>query len=111
MMGDTAHPSTPHHGAGSRYGSRRCLRTLESFRLITKDVDIDRAFTAFDSVRRPRTQQLTAASRKGGELYDFEKPGVGGDLKALHPDLSERYWWIWKKRLEDECENEWHASR
>nr|GFD54924.1 hypothetical protein [Tanacetum cinerariifolium] len=53
------------------------------------------AFEAYDTVRRPRSQQLVKTSKEAGMLWDFEGEGVGDDLEALERNATTRMGWIW----------------
>lgn len=56
---------------------------------------IAKAFNAYDTVRRPRTQKLVKTSKEAGMLWDFEGEGVGDDLEALERNAKARMDWIW----------------
>ena len=69
----------------------------------TKDVEeIEKAFKAYDEVRRPRTQRLVKTSREAGELYELQLEGVGDDIEKAIEDLEQRYDWIWDVDLNAE---------
>ena len=66
--------------------------------------EIERVFTVFSELRRPRTQKLVDTSRETGMLYDFEGEGVGDDLDKLSENLSSRLQWIWEEDLQAHLE-------
>src|SRR5258708_39495599 len=76
MMGDAAHASTPHQGAGAGQGIEDAyiMASLLAHPSIKTDADIPRAFKAFDAVRRPRSQRVVSTSRKQAHLYAFQLP-------------------------------------
>lgn len=103
MMGDAAHASTPHQGAGAGQGIEDAYvmaSLLGHSDTLTPD-DVDRAFRAFDTVRRPRTQRVVSTSRAAGQLYDFELPGVEHDVEKIALELGSRYDWIWNVDLDE----------
>ncbi|XPS95464.1 Salicylate 1-monooxygenase [Ascochyta lentis] len=95
LVGDAAHASTPHQGAGAgmciedAYILSQVLSTCHSKK------DLKRAFHAYDEVRRPRSQKLVKTSKEAGMLWDFEGEGVGDDLLALEENAKTRMSWIW----------------
>jgi salicylate hydroxylase len=96
LLGDSAHATTPHQGAGAGMGFEGAFvlsTLLGKMRDPARVIDI---FKAYDAVRRPRTQRLVKTSREAGDLYNFELPGVGSDLKKINEVLQEWHEWIWK---------------
>ena len=104
MMGDAAHASTPHQGAGAGMAIEDAY-VLSHLLGQLKDVKgIKAAFKAFDVVRRERTQKLVSTSREAGHLWDLELEGVGGDVDKLKANIDKRMLWIWNENLEAEAE-------
>jgi salicylate hydroxylase len=117
LVGDSAHASTPHQGAGAgmaledAFVLSRLLGSLGAKMKteITKEgvekvkKDISRVFEAFESVRKERTQKLVSTSREAGEIYEFEGP-MGDDVNAIAENLLKRYNWIWDEDLEAQLE-------
>lgn len=100
MMGDAAHASTPHQGAGAGMAIEDALILSNLLGSLQRSSDIEAAFRAFDMVQRPRTQKLTTTSRAAGELYELQDERVGDDLEALQRDISSRMRWIWNQDLD-----------
>lgn len=106
LLGDAAHATTPHQGAGAGM----CIEDVLVLSNLLKDVDtgnqpeLEQAFKVFDEVRRPRTLRNVVASLEAGRLYDFEGEGVGDDLEALEKNLTQRMEWVWGHDLEDEVD-------
>ena len=100
LLGDAAHATTPHQGAGAGM----CIEDALILSNVLKDVDsvedLERAFAAYDEVRRPRTQKLVQTSREAGTLYDFELEG--DDLDKIEENFTSRMKWIWDHDLEAE---------
>jgi salicylate hydroxylase len=82
LVGDAAHASSPHQGAGAGM----CI----------EDVYV---FHAYDAVRRPRSQELVKTSKEAGMLWDFEGQGIGDDLDALRSNAQTRMAWIWDHEI------------
>ncbi|KAI2468654.1 mannitol 1-phosphate dehydrogenase [Annulohypoxylon bovei var. microspora] len=102
LLGDAAHATTPHQGSGAGM----CIEDsyiLGSLIGESKSVqDLDKAFKAYDEVRRPRTQKLVETSREAGMLYEFELEG--DDLEAIEKNFKSRMSWIWDADLQQELD-------
>ncbi|KAI1336081.1 mannitol 1-phosphate dehydrogenase 2 [Xylariaceae sp. FL0016] len=97
LVGDAAHASTPHQGAGAGMCIEDCL-ILGTLIGEAKDVgELDKAFRAYDEVRRPRTQMLVKTSREAAMVYEFQSKG--DDLEAIERDMTSRMDWIWNVDL------------
>ena len=73
LIGDAAHASTPHQGAGAgnAFEDSLVLSRLLADRSIQSPRDIEQAFEAYDIIRRPRTLRVVNTSRDNGKiLYD-----------------------------------------
>ncbi|XP_014562683.1 hypothetical protein COCVIDRAFT_83369 [Bipolaris victoriae FI3] len=95
LVGDAAHASTPHQGAGAGMGIEDVYILSELLSQCTSKSDIAKAFHAYDAVRRPRSQKLVKTSREAGMLWELEGEGVGDDLEALKQNALTRMNWIW----------------
>lgn len=100
VMGDAAHASTPHQGAGAGMAIEDALILSTLLGSLQQSSDIEAAFRAFDVVQRPRTQKLATTSRAAGEIYELQDQSISDDLEALHRDLSSRLRWIWDHDLD-----------
>jgi salicylate hydroxylase len=102
LLGDAAHATTPHHGAGAGM----CIEDALIMSILLEEVndinDLERAFAVFDEVRRPRTQKLVTTSKEAGMLYDFELEG--DDLDKIEKNFTQRTRWIWNVDLPAEIE-------
>ncbi|KAF2845048.1 salicylate 1-hydroxylase-like protein [Plenodomus tracheiphilus IPT5] len=95
LVGDAAHASTPHQGAGAGMCIEDSYILSQLLSKCRSKGDMEKAFAAYDLVRRPRSQMLVQTSREAGMLWDFEGEGVGDDLNALQQNAQERMAWIW----------------
>lgn len=66
--------------------------------------DLDKAFKAYDEVRRERTQKLVTTSKDAGRLWDFELEGCLDDVDALQQNMENRMHWIWNADLPADLE-------
>ncbi|KAF1993287.1 salicylate hydroxylase-like protein [Amniculicola lignicola CBS 123094] len=93
LLGDAAHATTPHHGAGAGM----CIEDALIMSCLANEAksvqDLEKAFTAFDEVRRPRSQKNVIESKQAGMLYDFELEG--DDLDKVEKNFTTRMDWIW----------------
>lgn len=105
MLGDAAHSSTPHQGAGAGMAIEDALIMSSALALANDEEDIPRSFEVFDALQRPRSQKLVTTSRDGGLLYDMQLPGVGGDMEKIKDHLSRRMKWIWEVDLQARVED------
>ena len=102
LLGDSAHASTPHQGAGAGMALEDAYILSNLLGSVQKVSEIETAFKAYDAVRRHRSQKLVTTSREAGQIYEFEGHGVGDDLGAMRQNLTTRYNWIWEKKLEND---------
>ena len=114
MIGDAAHASAPHHGAGAGLGIEDALSLSKLVELVDaslrsedtrKQVALQNAFAVFDSVRRERTQWLVRSSRHVCDVYEWTAEGVGNDVNKCFEEIEWRSHRIWhfdiEKMLED----------
>ncbi|QDS71437.1 hypothetical protein FKW77_003553 [Venturia effusa] len=100
LLGDAAHASTPHQGAGAGICVEDCYIMSNLLGEVQHKKDIAKAFAAYDQVRRPRGQRLVQTSREAGMLYEMELVGKGREnIKA---NLESRMKWLWEYDIEEE---------
>lgn len=98
LVGDAAHATVPHLGAGAGMAMEDAYILSSLIAAVGNVADIERAFKAYDSVRRPRTQEcvrrsLEASVAYGGRIND------GREMKGV---LEESFKWLWGVDLEGE---------
>ncbi|EMD96939.1 hypothetical protein COCC4DRAFT_142310 [Bipolaris maydis ATCC 48331] len=102
LLGDAAHATTPHQGAGAGM----CMEDAHVLAGLIKDANSTEelmcAFRTFDEVRRERTQKLVTTSYETGQVYDFEL--LGDDLDKIEENFSTRLHWIWKFDVQAQLE-------
>lgn len=99
LLGDAAHASTPHHGAGAGMAVEDAFVLTKLLSSIDSARDLEAVLTAYDAVRRPRSQRLVASSRRIARIYDLEDRVVGDDMEAMGECLEHAWDWIWKEDL------------
>lgn len=105
LLGDCAHASTPHQGAGAGMAIEDAAvmsRLLGAIDNADHEL-LATAFAAFDTARRVRTQKLVTTSRAAGLVYDFEHEGIGDDAEKLAKNTFNRFAWIWNFDVEESC--------
>ena len=105
LLGDCAHASSPHQGAGAGMA----IEDAAVLGAVLGNVDprdpaaLEKAFSVYDEVRRPRSQRLVTSSRDCGILWDFQKEGVLDDPEIFRQNAEERMKWIWDFDLASSC--------
>src|SRR5256885_2659999 len=102
LLGDAAHASTPHQGAGAGMALEDAYVLSNLLGMVTQVDEIEDAFRVYDAMRRQRTQRLVTTSRDCGETYELENKDVGADVQKLTRNLDERQRWIWDHNLESD---------
>ncbi|KAF5657012.1 salicylate 1-monooxygenase [Fusarium heterosporum] len=113
LAGDSAHATSPHHGAGACLGAEDalCLATLlEQVNEVTskpttqlRDI-IQVAFDTFDRMRRRRTQWLVNSSRRVCDLYhqpEWAHPKQWAKAETCFEEIRDRSYKIWHFKPED----------
>lgn len=80
IMGDAAHATFPFNGQGAAQAIEDAAVLNALFKEVTGLDEVGAALRAYDEVRRPRSQEVAALSRRFGRMYAFIEPGVGRDL-------------------------------
>lgn len=104
LVGDAAHASTPHQGAGAGMCVEDAYILSQLLSKCRSTQDLRTAFEAYDAVRRPRSQELVKTSREAGQLWDFEGEGIGDNLQALETNATTRMSWIWDHEISVDLE-------
>lgn len=99
LLGDAAHASTPHQGAGAGQAIEDAFILSNLLGQIDSVNEIEKAFYAYDAIRRPRSQKVVTTSRKLAAVYEFEDESLGTDLKKVKEFLESWYNWIWGEDL------------
>lgn len=93
VLGDAAHATSPHHGAGAGFcieDSAVLASLLSDPRVRDSHSDLEAVLATFDATRRERTQWLVKSSRFTGDLYEWRAEGIGGDFKGIEAEINRR---------------------
>lgn len=99
ILGDAAHASTPHQGAGAGQAIEDAFILSNLLGKVDSIGDIEKAFSAYDAVRRPRSQRVVTTSRDAAAIYEFEAEKLRSDLDLIKKTLESRCDWIWDEDL------------
>jgi salicylate hydroxylase len=104
LLGDSAHCTTPHFGAGGGLALEDAYILSNLLGLCTSVTDILNAFKAYDIVRIPRTHRVIKDSNEQGKIMDLEATGIGDDLEKTAQKLDTTVRWIWRVDLPKQLE-------
>ena len=104
LIGDAAHASTPHQGAGcgQAFEDALVMCSLLADEAIQTAEQVESAFRAYDAVRRPRTLKVVSSSRENGEICMMRGKSTGKDFGKIKATLEERFDWIWNENLDQQ---------
>jgi salicylate hydroxylase len=107
ILGDAAHASTPHSGAGAGQAvedAHVLVELLSDTSVQTAD-HVVAAFKAYDAVRRPRSQRVVTSSKENAELACLCYKGIGDDAEKLREMWDQRFKWLWDIDIQEQAEN------
>jgi salicylate hydroxylase len=104
LLGDSAHACAPHQGAGAGQALEDAHILSHILGACSSSSDLLAAFTAYESVRMPRTKFVQIHGRLQGELLDLQRPDVGTDLEKLKAVVDVPIREIWNCDLNAELE-------
>ena len=106
ILGDAAHASTPHQGAGAGQAieDAHVLAELLGDPRVTEAKHVVAAFQGYDTVRRPRSQKVVTTSKENADLLCLCLDGVGDDEERLKQTFQERLRWLWDVDVEEQVE-------
>lgn len=103
IIGDAAHATLPHQGAGAGQGLEDAwflAELLADARLSL--ADLPRLMAAYDQLRRPRASRVQRTSWEAGLLYELRDPVIGANEQALSASLASRFDWLWNHDMEQD---------
>lgn len=106
ILGDAAHASTPHQGAGAGQAiedAHVLAELLGDSRVLSAD-DVVVAFKAYDEVRRPRSQRVVTSSKENAYLLCLCMDGVRDDEAKLKETFQKRLRWLWDLDVQEHAE-------
>lgn len=106
IIGDAAHASTPHQGAGcgQAFEDALVMCNLLADESVKRPEHVEKAFAAFDAIRRPRTLKVVKTSRENGEITMSRGEGIGNDFAKIKKAMDDRFDWIWYEDLDRQVE-------
>ncbi|KAJ5892144.1 uncharacterized protein N7473_008372 [Penicillium subrubescens] len=106
ILGDAAHASTPHQGAGAGQAieDAHVLAELLGDSRVQTAQDVIAAFKAYDEIRRPRSQRVVTSSKENAYLLCLCLDGVGDDETKLKETWQSRLRWLWDLDIEEQAE-------
>jgi salicylate hydroxylase len=99
LLGDAAHASLPHQGAGAGQAIEDALVLSEVLAVAHTKEHAALALKAYDVIRRPRSQAVVKTSRDAGNLFKLYGP-EGFDMSRIGDNLLTRMNWIWYESME-----------
>ncbi|KAI0020987.1 hypothetical protein F4780DRAFT_307295 [Xylariomycetidae sp. FL0641] len=100
LLGDVAHASSPHQAAGAGQGLEDAVLLSDLLAKVTSSRQLDAAYQAYDSVRRPRAQKVVTTSFEAGWIYLWLNKETGDDMNKIVENANRRLHWIWQHDLE-----------
>lgn len=104
LLGDAAHASTPHQGAGAGQAIEDAFVLSNLLGQVDSTDDIEQAFRGYDAVRRPRSQKVVSTSREAAAVYEFEDEKTASNPNLMRSTLESRCQWIWEEDLKEQLE-------
>ncbi|KAJ5584622.1 uncharacterized protein N7459_004422 [Penicillium hispanicum] len=106
ILGDAAHASTPHQGAGAGQAieDAHVLAELLGDPHVQSARDVVAAFRAYDEIRRPRSQRVVTSSKENAYLLCLCLDGVGEDEAKLKETFQQRLRWLWDLDVQGQAE-------
>lgn len=106
ILGDAAHASTPHQGAGAGQAieDAHVLAELLGDSRVRTNQDVVAAFKAYDEIRRPRSQKVVTSSKENAYLLCLCLDGVGDDEMKLKETFQSRLRWLWDLDMQEQAD-------
>ncbi|KAF5985633.1 salicylate 1-monooxygenase [Fusarium coicis] len=101
IIGDAAHASSPHHGAGASLciEDAAMLASILVHGTVRQGADVGAAFSAFDRCRTERCQWAVQKSRRAAQLFERQTEN-GSDFGKIFEELRETLLTIWDYDIE-----------
>lgn len=92
LVGDAAHATSPHHGAGAGLciEDAAILAELLADESVSSSDDVCAAFAVFNTCRKERGQWLVQSSRHIGDCYEWQGLGVDDDFAKIESEINLR---------------------
>lgn len=93
-MGDAAHATTPWQGAGAGQAIEDAMVIGHLLAHAETRDEVQAAFKAYDTVRRPRSQQVIDSSRGTGQIMCGQDQDIGLDPDKMRKFVPPRWGFI-----------------
>ena len=105
LVGDAAHASSPHHGAGAGLciEDAASLATLLASDKVNSHAAAEAALSLYDELRRERGAWLVQSSRHIGNTYEWLAPGIEDDLVKVEKEINKRNSMIADFDVQENC--------
>lgn len=113
LVGDVAHASSPYQAAGAGQGLEDAVILSHLLSLARSPGQLEAAFQAYDSIRRPRAQKVVSTSFEAGRMYAWLDPEIGDDMSKIVANANQRFHWIWQHDIKadlEKAEDEFYKS-
>lgn len=92
IVGDAAHATSPHHGAGAGLciEDAAVMAEMLADESVKSSKDLEAVFATFHEVRKERGVFLMSSSRWIGDVYEWRAEGVGSDFKKAESEINWR---------------------
>ncbi|KAJ9196335.1 hypothetical protein DTO164E3_6391 [Paecilomyces variotii] len=92
IVGDAAHATSPHHGAGAGLciEDSAVMAELLGDERVSEPGHLEAVFATFTAERKERGEFLVQSSRFMGDCYEWRAPGVGRDFAKIEAEINKR---------------------
>lgn len=90
LIGDAAHATSPHHGAGAGMCIEDSAILSDLLLACSTRDELALAFETFNELRRDRGNFLVQTSQHIGNCYEWIADGVGEDFAKIEREINER---------------------
>lgn len=101
LLGDAAHATTPHMGAGAGMAIEDGFILGRLLGAIENPTDLPHVFKAYDAIRRPRTQQVVKESKDNVARYQAISSAQGEELERLKAESHDVFGMIFNYDLDE----------
>jgi len=92
IVGDAAHATSPHHGAGAGLciEDSAVMAELLGDERVSEPGHLEAVFATFTAERKERGEFLVQSSRFMGDCYEWRAPGIGRDFAKIEAEINKR---------------------
>lgn len=107
VIGDAAHATSPHHGAGAGFAieDAAVLAEMLSDDHVQSGKDIATTFSVFNECRKERGQWLVRSSRIIADCYEWRAEGIGKDFAKIEKEINRRNGIIANVNVQQMCDD------